>query len=578
VTVTVTPPACPCSLFPTTDVPGTPNSQDPNAVEVGLRFTTDVPGAVTGVSFYKGSSNTGTHIGNLWTSTGSQLATGTFTNETASGWQTLTFAAPVPIQPGTTYVASYHTTAGFYSSDPGFYTRPVDSWPLHAPAGFNGVFAYGGTQFPTQTFSANNYWVDVVFESPATMTALAVAPGPSVAGQPVTLTATVSGFGAPGGTVAFIDGTQQIGTAMLSGGSPDQAVFSTSALAVGDHSLSAAYAGGAGFAGSTSLAVTQHVGQASTVAALTAGPSPSVYGRPVTLTAIVVAVGPGAGTPTGTVVFSDGSTPLGSAPLSAASGSDQASVTTSALGAGSHAITAAYQGDSSFAGSTSPAVPVTVQRAATALVAVPAPLSPLTVSATLTRADDGTPLAGQIVQFAARGAAICSGTTNGSGIASCDGSGAALAIILNGGYTASFDGTVNLAPSTAAATVLTGGVTAVPVVSLSTPWFNEEQVRVTNTTNVTSLSITVVVQRTAGIVFNGQYNTVSGQTVQSHTNAPAAVAFRWSLGAGQTLAPGTAWTFAAQTNGTGSTHPTAGDTWTVTYSTGGVTYTQSGHF
>jgi hypothetical protein len=221
---------------------------------------------------------------------------------------------------------------------------------------------------------------------------------------------------------------------------------------------------------------------------------------------------------------------------------------------------------------------VTVQRAATALVAAPAHLSPLTVSATLTRADDGTPLAGQTVRFTAGGAAICSGTTNGSGTASCDGSGAALAIVLNGGYTASFDGTANLAPSTAAATVLTGGVTAVPVVSLSTPWFNEEQVRITNTASVTSLSVTIVVQRTAGIVFNGQYNTVSGQTVQSHTSAPAVITYHWSLGAGQTLAPGTGWTFAAQTNGTGTAHPTAGDTWTVTYTAGGVTYTQSGHF
>jgi hypothetical protein len=278
------------------------------------------------------------------------------------------------------------------------------------------------------------------------------------------------------------------------------------------------------------------------------------------------------------VVFADGPTQLGTAPLSTASGTDQASFTTAALGAGARSITASYRGDSGFSSSGSAATAVTVQRAATALVAAPARLSPLTLSATLGRADDGTPLAGQTVRFTTGGAAVCTATTNAAGTASCDGSSAALPIVLDGGYTAQFDGTVNLAPSTAPGTIVTGGVTASPVVSLATPWFNEEQVHLANTGNVTSLSVTIVVQRTAGIVFNGQYNTVSGQTVQSHADAPTAITYRWSLGAGQTLAPGTGWTFAAQTNGTGTTHPTTGDTWTVTYTTGGATYTQSGHF
>src|SRR5919198_190480 len=78
--------ACPCSLWNTSTVPNTPSSGDATAVEVGVRFTSDVPGTISGIRFYKSSGSTGTHIGNLWTNTGTRLASATFTNETASGW------------------------------------------------------------------------------------------------------------------------------------------------------------------------------------------------------------------------------------------------------------------------------------------------------------------------------------------------------------------------------------------------------------------------------------------------------------------------------------------------------------
>jgi Domain of unknown function (DUF4082)/Bacterial Ig-like domain/Bacterial Ig domain len=167
VTVTIQPPTCPCTLFPSTSTPSVVATQDANAVEVGVKFTVDNPGTITGIKFYKSSSNTGTHTGSLWSSTGTLLATGTFTNETASGWQTLTFASPVSIQPNTTYVASYHTTVGYYSSDAGFFSSQYDVWPMHAPAGSNGVYAYGASQFPTQSYNATNYWVDVIYNSPS---------------------------------------------------------------------------------------------------------------------------------------------------------------------------------------------------------------------------------------------------------------------------------------------------------------------------------------------------------------------------------------------------------------------------
>jgi chitin-binding protein len=122
------------------------------------------------------------------------------------------------------------------------------------------------------------------------------------------------------------------------------------------------------------------------------------------------------------------------------------------------------------------------------------------------------------------------------------------------------------------------GVVITPAVTANSPWFGEQQVRVTSTAPVTALSITIVIQRTAGVAFSGQYNTVGGQIVQSNSSTASAVTYQFGLAPGQTLSPGSGRVFAAQRGGTGSAHPTAGDTWTVTYTSGGVTTTQSGTF
>ena len=169
VTLTIIPGTCPCtSLWRTTTVPTVPSAADTNAVELGTKFYSDVAGYITGVRFYKSTANTGTHVGNLWSSTGTRLATVTFGSETASGWQQASFSTAVQITANTTYIISYHTNVGSYAADANYFaTAPVDSPPLHAPtspvANGNGVFAYGTSQFPTQTFNASNYWVDVVF-------------------------------------------------------------------------------------------------------------------------------------------------------------------------------------------------------------------------------------------------------------------------------------------------------------------------------------------------------------------------------------------------------------------------------
>src|SRR5438093_1604564 len=154
VAVTVGPSRCPCTSLWNHDVtvPLNVDSGDTNAVEVGVRFSSDVDGFITGVRFYKSGSNTGTHIGNLWTSAGTLLASATFTAETGAGWQRVTFGAPVSITANTTYVASYHTNVGHYAAEVGYFaTSGVNAAPLHAPAAGttgNGVFTYGTSAFP----------------------------------------------------------------------------------------------------------------------------------------------------------------------------------------------------------------------------------------------------------------------------------------------------------------------------------------------------------------------------------------------------------------------------------------------
>ena len=181
ITVSIVGGLCPCpSLWTQATVPPVPDVDDPSPVELGLKFRSDVSGFVKGVRFYKSTNNTGTHVGNLWTSTGTRLATATFAGETPSGWQRVLFDEPVPVTANATYVVSYHTNVGHYAASSGYLSSMgVDAPPLHAPtsaaAGGNGLFLYGPTAFPTQTFNATNYWVDVVFDSTPDTTAPSIA-------------------------------------------------------------------------------------------------------------------------------------------------------------------------------------------------------------------------------------------------------------------------------------------------------------------------------------------------------------------------------------------------------------------
>jgi hypothetical protein len=267
--------------------PATIDAQDPTSVELGVKFKADYSGTVTGIRFYKAATNVGTHIGSLWTSTATRLAQATFSAETASGWQAVTFASPVAITAGTTYVASYFAPSGHYSVTGGGLASAVDNAPLHALAdsvSANGVYAYSATStFPSSTYGATNYWVDVLYGLP-------------VPGQVTNVTATERGqtgadvsWTAPtsGGPVAsykitpYVGSTAQTPTTIT--GSPPATTTTITGLTTGTtytFTVQALNAGGAGPASAQSNAVTP---QSAVVPSAPTG----VTARPATSSALV---------------------------------------------------------------------------------------------------------------------------------------------------------------------------------------------------------------------------------------------------------------------------------------------------
>ena len=175
------PGVCPCTFFDDSLQPTLLEANDPGPVTLGVRFTSDTNGTVTGVRFYKGPNNTGTHTGTLWSSTGAVLATGTFTNESSSGWQTLTFTQPVSITKNTQYIAGYRAPVGKWSAILDTFTGPdLNRAPLHVAAGA-GAYTYG-TGWPDNN-SATNYMVDVMFEKgPPTISVTSQDPAPGAVG------------------------------------------------------------------------------------------------------------------------------------------------------------------------------------------------------------------------------------------------------------------------------------------------------------------------------------------------------------------------------------------------------------
>lgn len=329
--------------------------------------------------------------------------------------QTVTFTAHVTaVAPAT---GTPTGSVAFYDSGSsigtGTLSGGVASFTTSALSG--GSHSITATYNGDSSFSSASGGLTQVVNKAASTTAVVSSLNPSLPGQTVTFTATVSGArGTPTGTVTFLDGGATIGTGTLSGG---VASFSTSALSVGNHAITASYGGDTNFNVSTGgLASSQVVSKGAISAALIASQNPVGLGQSVTLTATLAAVAPATGVPTGTVTFLDGGSAIGTGVLSGG----VATLTTSSLAVGDHVISISYAGDSKFnAGSGALASnPLVVSKgAATASVTSSLPSAAFGQSVTFTAhvaaVAPAAATPGGVVTFLDSGAPIGTGTLSG---------------------------------------------------------------------------------------------------------------------------------------------------------------------
>src|SRR5712692_6217132 len=270
--------------------------------------------------------------------------------------------------------------------------------------------SYGGdTNFNPSSSSALSQTVN---KGPTTVASISSA-NPSVFGQAVTFTATVSSpAGTPTGTVTFLDGATSLGTGALD--SSGIATLTTASLAVGAHSITTSYGGDTNFNPSNSSPLAQTVNKGATTVTAISSVNPSVFGQGVTFSAVVAPVAPGAGSLTGTVTFQDGATSLGTSGIT----NGQASFTTSSLAVGSHSVTAVYNGDGNFNGASSAPVTQAVNKAASstsvASSANPAAFAqPVTFTATVAAVVPGAGTPTGAVDFLDGGTALGTASLTG---------------------------------------------------------------------------------------------------------------------------------------------------------------------
>jgi hypothetical protein len=305
---------------------------------------------------YGGNTNFTGSTSSTLTQTVSQATT---TTALTSSLNPSTFGQPVTFTATVSSSSGPTGTVQFFDGATSLGTAPLSGGVASLTtsaltAGTHSITAtYGGnTNFAGSTSSAVTQTVNPA----STATALTSSLDPSVFGQPVTFTATVTPSG-PTGSVQFSDGVNSLATVTVSGGT---ASFTTSTLAVGTHFITATYSGDANFTGSTSSSLTQAVSASviNTTTALTSSLNPSTFGQLITFSATV---SPSSGA-TGNVTFKDGSSILGTSALGT---NGVATLSTSSLAGGTHSITAEYSGDTTHSGSTSSALSQTVNNAST---------------------------------------------------------------------------------------------------------------------------------------------------------------------------------------------------------------------
>ncbi|HLY62646.1 MAG TPA: Ig-like domain-containing protein [Terriglobia bacterium] len=353
------------------------------------------PGADTITATYSGDNNYGGSSGTLTQQVNSPTAISTSIalvaspNPSIAGQPVWLTATVTPSDwnsgdPTGTVTITLTTTGGqestlFNAALPpaGFLTFTTTSLPQGADtitATYSGDSNYGGSASAPVTQQVNPPPPEIT-----TSTALVASPNPSVFGQPVWLTATVTpadwSFGDPTGTVTFTSGNVTLTGTLSSGPTGDWVTVQTSALPPGSDPITATYNGDSNHSGSTSATVTQQVnqppGKITTSVALAASPNPSVAGQPAWFTATVTPADWSFGDPTGTVTITSGGVTQ-TVTLSGGPTGDWVTVQISSLPQGNDTITATYSGDSHYSGNTTTMVQ-TVTPIGTTLTLVASP-------------------------------------------------------------------------------------------------------------------------------------------------------------------------------------------------------------
>jgi hypothetical protein len=396
------------------------SSLNPSTYQASVTFTATVsPAAATGtVTFKDGSATlgTGTLVSGKTTFSTTALTVATHTI-TASYPGDSNDNSSISGNLSQTVNKASTTTTLTSSPNPSIYQTSVTFTATVSPAAATGTVTFkdgsttlgtgslvsGKTTYSTTALALGSHSITATYggdsndnsstSSPVTQlvkanttTTLTSSPNPSTYQTSVTFTATISPTAATG-TVTFYDGATQLGTGQLSGG---KTTYSTAALTVGSHTITASYGGDTNYNSSTSPNLTQTVNKANTTTALTSSPNPSTYPASVIFTATV---SPAAAT--GTVTFYDGATQLGTGQLSGG----KTTYSTAALTVGSHTITASYAGDSNYNISTSPNLTQTVKAGPPTIASLTPNFGPTGSLITITGTNFGSSQGSSTVKF-----------------------------------------------------------------------------------------------------------------------------------------------------------------------------------
>lgn len=414
--------------------------------------------------------------------------------------QAVTFTATVSpaTATGTIQFMNGATSLGSASLSAGSATITVST----LAAGTQSIAAiYSGDDANAASTSA--VFSQTVQQANVTMT-LTCSPNPSTAGQPVACSATLSSTAATG-TMRFLDGSTEIVTGTVLNGAGG---FSVSSFSAGSHSITGVYSGDTNFNGMTSAAMIQRVNKIAATTTLSSITSTIAYGQTVDLTA---SVSPAAAT--GTVQFLDGGAVLGTAPVSGGT----AALSVSTLAAGSHSLTAAYSGDPLDAASTSSALAITVNKAASSATLI-SPLNPAVVGQSLTFtatvAPDG---ATGTVQF------LDGTTVMGTAVLSNGAAAFATSSLAVGDHsvTATYPGDGNVSPSRSTAVLQQVVKRATTSTLVSAPNSSTVGMTVTLTATVSPSTATGTVQFLNGATVLGSAALANGSAQLAVANLPA---------------------------------------------------------